>query len=100
VVVADDAVISMGSTLLTHQSVGNRPQALHIPNKAQPLRIGARAYIGAHAVVLPGCQVGEEAVVGAGAVVTRPVPARSVVQAIPARIVRNDGCLTNSRSGA
>jgi UDP-2-acetamido-3-amino-2,3-dideoxy-glucuronate N-acetyltransferase len=44
--------------------------------------------IGAGAVLLPGVEVGEEAFVGAGAVVTRDVPARTVVMGVPARVVR------------
>ena len=49
---------------------------------------GARCRIGAGAVLLPGVEVGEEAFVAAGAVVTRDVPARAVVMGVPARVVR------------
>jgi acetyltransferase-like isoleucine patch superfamily enzyme len=45
--------------------------------------------IGAGAVLLPGVEVGEEAFVGAGAVVTSNVSARSVVIGVPARPVRD-----------
>jgi UDP-2-acetamido-3-amino-2,3-dideoxy-glucuronate N-acetyltransferase len=44
--------------------------------------------IGGGAVLLPGVEVGEEALVAAGAVVTRDVPARAVVMGVPARQVR------------
>jgi UDP-2-acetamido-3-amino-2,3-dideoxy-glucuronate N-acetyltransferase len=39
-------------------------------------------------VLLPGVEVGEEALVGAGAVVTADVPSRAVVMGVPARQVR------------
>jgi acetyltransferase-like isoleucine patch superfamily enzyme len=47
------------------------------------------ASIGANATLLPGITVGERALVGAGAVVTKNVPAGVVVVGNPARIVRN-----------
>lgn len=45
------------------------------------------AFIGAGAVVLPGRHVGEGSIVGAGAVITRDVPAKSTVVGNPARII-------------
>ena len=47
------------------------------------------ASIGSNATVLCGLEIGERAVVGAGAVVTRSVPAGAVVAGNPARIIRN-----------
>ncbi|HYM45346.1 MAG TPA: DapH/DapD/GlmU-related protein [Solirubrobacteraceae bacterium] len=44
--------------------------------------------VGAGAVLTPGVEIGEEAFVAAGAVVTRDVPARAVVMGVPARVVR------------
>jgi UDP-2-acetamido-3-amino-2,3-dideoxy-glucuronate N-acetyltransferase len=44
--------------------------------------------IGGRAVILPGTTIGEDAVVGAGSVVTRDVPARQVVVGVPARYFR------------
>jgi len=45
------------------------------------------ASIGANSVILPGVTIGEEALVGAGSVVTRDVPSRAIVAGNPARIV-------------
>jgi acetyltransferase-like isoleucine patch superfamily enzyme len=44
--------------------------------------------VGSGAVLVPGVEIGEEAFVAAGAVVTRDVPARAVVMGVPARVVR------------
>ena len=52
------------------------------------VRIKRNAWIGAGATILPGVTVGENAVVAAGAVVSRDVPANSVVAGIPARVVK------------
>jgi len=53
-----------------------------------PTRVCRRATIGSGAVVLCGVTIGEGAVVGAGAVVTKDVPARTIVAGNPARVLR------------
>ena len=50
----------------------------------EPTRIGRRAAIGSNATVLCGVTVGENAMIGAGAVVTRDVPAHAIVAGVPA----------------
>lgn len=59
----------------------------HLPSKAVVVRTGA--WIGANAILLPGVNVGANAVVAAGSVVTRDVPARTVVAGTPARVIRH-----------
>lgn len=53
-----------------------------------PTRIQKRASIGSNATILCGVTVGEGALVGAGSVVTRDVPAGTVVAGNPARVIR------------
>jgi len=60
------------------------------------IRRGAR--VGINATLLPEVVVGEAALVGAGAVVTRDVPARAVVVGNPARVIGSVDQLTHSRS--
>jgi len=55
--------------------------------KGPTIRRGAR--IGGGAILLPGVEIGEEAFVGAGAVVTKDVPARKLVVGSPARVLRD-----------
>ena len=50
--------------------------------------IGRRCFIGADVIVLGGVRVGDEVIVGAGAVVTKDVPSNCVVAGNPARIIR------------
>jgi acetyltransferase-like isoleucine patch superfamily enzyme len=59
------------------------------PTVGAALRRACR--IGGGVVLTPGVEVGEEAFVAAGAVVTRDVPARAVVMGVPARVVREVG---------
>jgi dTDP-4-dehydrorhamnose 3,5-epimerase-like enzyme len=66
----------------------NFPRSQSKPIRFLKTRVCRGASVGAGAVVLPGIQVGEGAMIGAGSVVTRDVPARSVVFGNPARFVR------------
>jgi acetyltransferase-like isoleucine patch superfamily enzyme len=54
----------------------------------EPTLVGRRASIGSNATILCGITIGDDAVIGAGAVVTKNVPARAVVAGNPARILR------------
>ena len=45
-------------------------------------------WIGAGAIILPGVTIGENSIVGAGAVVKKDVPANVIVAGVPAKIVR------------
>jgi len=53
-----------------------------------PVKIGNKAWIGAHAIILKGVNIGEGAVVGAGSVVTKDVPDWTIAAGNPARIIR------------
>ena len=52
----------------------------------RPIHIGNNVWIGGGAIVLPGVTIGDDAVIGAGSVVTRHVPAGVVVVGNPARV--------------
>jgi len=57
---------------------------------AEPVKIGRGVFIGARAIVLKGITIGDRAIIGAGAVVTRDVPARGIVAGNPARLLNGD----------
>lgn len=58
---------------------------------AKPVHIGKNVWIGSNSTVLPGITIGENAVVGAGSVVTKDVPPMTVVAGNPARIIKEIG---------
>lgn len=65
------------------------PRSRQYPDQFLNIVIRKGASIGANATLLPGITIGENAMVGAGAVVTRDVPAGTVVVGNPARIHRS-----------
>ena len=71
----------------TNDNFMGRTERRHEQRKGPTIRRGAR--IGGAAVLCPGIEIGEEAFVGAGAVVTKDVPARKVVVGNPARVIRD-----------
>jgi maltose O-acetyltransferase len=56
---------------------------------AAPIALGDNVWLGGGAIVLPGVTIGEDSVVGAGAVVTKDLPAGVVAVGNPARVVRS-----------
>lgn len=55
----------------------------------QPIHIGRNVWLGANVTVLPGVTIGDNAIVAAGAVVTKSVPESVVVGGIPAKFIKN-----------
>ena len=53
-----------------------------------PIRLGANVWVGSNATVLGGVTIGDNAVVAAGAVVTKDVPANVVVGGVPAKVIK------------
>jgi maltose O-acetyltransferase len=54
----------------------------------RPITVSSNVWLGGGAVILPGITIGEDSVVGAGSVVTRDVPAGTLVAGNPARVIR------------
>lgn len=52
-------------------------------------RVGENCFIGGRSLIMPGVEIGDNSVVGAGSVVTKSVPPRSVVAGNPARIIQS-----------
>lgn len=81
ITIEDDVLIGYNTTILCHGYV-------HDTYQLGDVRIGERASLGANCTVLPGVTIGADAVVGAGSVVTRDVPAGEFWAGVPARRVR------------
>lgn len=87
ITIGDDTLIGHQVVLATLNHDLNPEQRKSM--NAAPIIIGKNVWIGAHATVLAGVTIGDNAVIAAGAVVTRDVPANTVAAGIPAKIIRN-----------
>ncbi|HEX4527316.1 MAG TPA: acyltransferase [Gaiellaceae bacterium] len=83
----EDHVFIAPGVLTTNDNFMGRTERRHALMKGPTIRRGAR--VGGGAVLCPAVEIGEEAYVGAGAVVTKDVPPRKVVVGSPARILRD-----------
>jgi acetyltransferase-like isoleucine patch superfamily enzyme len=61
------------------------------PLVSAPTRLGARCWIGAHVTILKGVSIGDGTVVGAGSVVTKPLPPGVIAVGNPAKVLREIG---------
>ena len=57
-------------------------------NFPAPIHIGKNVWIGSHATILPGVTIGDNAIVAAGAVVSKDVPESAVVGGVPAKMIK------------
>ena len=69
---------------------GLEPEHRH-DNYVSPIRLGKNVWVGSHATILRGVTVGDNAVIAAGAVVTKDVPADTVVGGVPAKVIKRIG---------
>ena len=74
------SIVTPGVRIFTHDFVNNRHIDTHI---------GSCCFIGANALILGGVKIGDHCVVAAGSVLTKDVPAASLVAGNPAKIIRS-----------
>jgi UDP-2-acetamido-3-amino-2,3-dideoxy-glucuronate N-acetyltransferase len=84
-VIEDDVFFGPCAMTTNDDTMARHPKGMAL--RGATLRRACR--IGGGAVLVPGVEIGEEAFVAAGAVVTADVPARKVVMGVPARLVRD-----------
>lgn len=83
VVIGNDFMAAEGLTILTGGHDVDTLEPL-----MEPVRIGDRVWCGANVTILPGVTIGDDVVVGAGALVTKDVLAGSVVAGVPAKVIK------------
>lgn len=87
ITIGDDCLIGHNVVIATlnHDVDPSRRADMH----PAPVVLGRNVWVGANATILPGITIGDDAVVGAASVVTKDVPAGTIVAGSPARVVRS-----------
>lgn len=87
--IGDNCLIAAGTRFIDH----DHGLSVDCPMKDQPtisaaIEVGSDVWIGANCIILKGVHIGDGAVIAAGSVVTKSVPARAIVAGVPARLIR------------
>ncbi len=87
VIIGDGVLVGHGTTFATlNHCFEPENRSSMIP---KPIVVGDRVWIGANVTILPGVTIGDNAVIAAGAVVTKDIPADSIAAGIPARVIKS-----------
>jgi maltose O-acetyltransferase len=86
--IGDRASISPRVTFVLHTQPNDSRIVPYVNSHKGSINVGADAWIGTGAVILPDVIIGEGAVVGANSVVTKSVPPYTVVGGVPARTIK------------
>ncbi len=80
--IGENSIIGYNSTILAHEYMIDE-------YRLGEVYIGSNVMIGAKVIILPGVTIGDNAVVGAGSVVTRDIPPNTFSAGNPAKLIRN-----------
>jgi acetyltransferase-like isoleucine patch superfamily enzyme len=87
VTIGEDTQLGPGSLITTTDHDYTKALA----TRYKSVTIGREVWVGANVTILPGVEIGDSAVIGAGSVVNRSIPARTLAVGVPARVVREIG---------
>lgn len=85
--------VMMGPEVVIYTS-GHKFDRTDIPmmeqgsTESEPVTIGNDVWLGRRVIIMPGVNIGDGAIVGAGAVVTKDVPAYAIVAGVPAKVIK------------
>jgi acetyltransferase-like isoleucine patch superfamily enzyme len=80
VIVGEYSYLAFGSVILAHDMSRNLSSSV---------TIGQKCFIGANAILMPGVELGDSVIVGAGSVVTKSFPSNVIISGNPAKIIKS-----------
>jgi acetyltransferase-like isoleucine patch superfamily enzyme len=83
--IGEDSQLGPGVTITTT----DHDWANNLEARFVPVTLGKFVWIGANVTILPGVEIGDHSVVGAGAVVSKSIPPRSVAVGVPAKVIKS-----------
>ena len=86
ITIANGAVITAGSVILEHDNAYYYSRGGEV--KFGPVKIGKKAFLGIHSVIMPNITIGDRSIIAANSVVIEDVPADTVVGGVPAKIIK------------
>jgi acetyltransferase-like isoleucine patch superfamily enzyme len=98
--IGDNSHITAGVQFITHDG-GTLVLRKEVPDLewSAPITVGSDVYIGMRTMVLPGVNIGNRCIIGAGTVLTKSIPANCVVAGVPGRIIKStDDYLENLKA--
>ena len=84
ITIEDGAMIAANCSLISNNHDPKERQII----TCKPVVIGKNVWVGANSIILPGVTIGENAIVAAGSVVTKDVPANTLVGGVPAKFIK------------
>lgn len=90
--IGDHVRITQGVKFITHDGgvwVFRQNKEMMDIDVVGPIKVGNNVHIGWNAIIMPNVTIGDNCVIGAGAVVTRDIPANSVAAGVPAKVIKN-----------
>jgi acetyltransferase-like isoleucine patch superfamily enzyme len=79
--IGEDSYVASGAIIFSHDFSRN----IHTHTY-----VGKKCFIGANAIIMPGVLIGDQVIVGSGAIVTKNAPSNSIVAGNPAKIIKTD----------
>lgn len=88
--IGEKTLIGPKAQLLTTTHPTDSQLRLQGLSHAKPIKIGKGVWIGAGTIILPGIEIGDHSIIGAGSIVTKNIPANSTAVGNPCKVISNE----------